>query len=110
MTFRALVTDTVAGGGVASRVEAIDESRLPPGEVLLSVEWAGLNYKDALCLTGQAGLVKTYPHVCGIDFAGRVIESGDARYHPGQAVVLTGWRVGELTWGGYAQRARVRAD
>jgi len=110
MTFRALVTDTVAGGGVASRVEVVDESRLPPGEVLVSVEWAGLNYKDALCLTGQAGLVKSYPHVCGIDFAGRVIESRDARYHPGQAVLLTGWRVGELTWGGYAERARVSAD
>lgn len=110
MSFRALVTDQNAGGGVASRVETLEESRLPAGDVLVSVEWAGLNYKDALCLTGQAGLVKAYPHVAGIDFAGRVIESSDARYHPGQAVVLTGWRVGELTWGGYAQRARVKAD
>ena len=109
MSFRALVTDSV-GEGAASRIETLDESRLPAGEVLVAIEWAGLNYKDALCLTGQGGLVKTYPHVCGIDFAGRVIESRDARYHPGQAVVLTGWRVGELTWGGYAQRARVMAD
>ncbi len=109
MSFRALVTDSV-GEGAASRIETLDESRLPSGEVLVAIEWAGLNYKDALCLTGQGGLVKTYPHVCGIDFAGRVIESRDARYHPGQAVVLTGWRVGELTWGGYAQRARVMAD
>ncbi len=110
MTFRALVTDQVQGGGVASRVVSLDEAHLPAGEVLVSVEWAGLNYKDALCLTGRGGLVRTYPHVAGIDFAGRVIESRDERYHPGQAVVLTGWRVGELTWGGYAQRARVKAD
>lgn len=110
MTFRALVTDQVSGGGVASRVVSVDEAKLPAGEVLVSVEWAGLNYKDALCLTDRGGLVKAYPHVAGIDFAGRVIESRDERYHPGQAVVLTGWRVGELTWGGYAQRARVKAD
>ena len=110
MSFRALVTDQTAGGGVASSVRQLDESRLPAGEVLVSVDWAGLNYKDALCISGLGGLVKAYPHVAGIDFAGRVIESSDARYHPGQAVVLTGWRVGELTWGGYAQRARVKAD
>jgi acrylyl-CoA reductase (NADPH) len=110
MTFRALVTDRLPDGGTASRVEALDDSRLPDGDVLVAVEWAGLNYKDALCLTGQGNLVRTYPHVAGIDFAGRVVESRDGRYHPGQAVVLTGWRVGELHWGGYAQRARVKAD
>lgn len=82
---------------------------LPAGDVLVGVEWAGLNYKDALVLAGQGNLVKAYPHVGGIDFAGRVVESRDGRYHPGQAVVLTGWRVGETRWGGFAQRARVDA-
>ncbi|MDB5538932.1 MAG: acryloyl-CoA reductase [Devosia sp.] len=110
MSFRALVTNRLSEGGVRSGVETLAEDQLPDGNVLVSVEWAGLNYKDALCLTGQANLVRTYPHVCGVDFAGRVVESSDARYHPGQAVLLTGWRVGELHWGGYAQRARVNAD
>ena len=110
MSYSALVTRLAAGGSVASAVETLDESALPEGNVLVSVEWAGLNYKDALVLSGQGNLVKTWPHVGGIDFAGRVVESRDARYHPGQAVVLTGWRVGETRWGGYAQRARVDAD
>ena len=110
MSFSALVTRQVAGGGISSSVETVDESALPEGNVLVAVEWAGLNYKDALVLSGQGNLVRNYPHVGGVDFAGRVVESSDARYHPGQAVVLTGWRVGETRWGGYAQRARVDAD
>ena len=110
MSFRTLLTDRQADGAIVSRTAELDEARLPEGEVLVAVEWSGLNYKDALCLTGRGGLVRTYPHIGGIDFAGRVVSSSDARYHPGQAVVLTGWRVGELHWGGYAQRARVRAD
>jgi acrylyl-CoA reductase (NADPH) len=110
MTFRALLTDKDASGAVSSRVTELDDSRLPEGDVLVAVEWSGLNYKDALCLSGLGNLVKTYPHVAGIDLAGRVLESNDPRYHAGQGVVLTGWRVGELHWGGYAERARVRAD
>lgn len=110
MPFRALLTDKDAKGTVTSRVTQLREDQLPPGNVLVAVEWSGLNYKDALCLTGLGNLVKSYPHVAGIDFAGRVVESRDDRYHPGQAVVLTGWRVGEIHWGGYAERARVNAD
>lgn len=110
MSFSALVTRQTADGGVSNAVETLEESSLPEGDVLVSVEWAGLNYKDALVLSGQGNLVRTWPHVGGIDFAGRVVESSDARYHPGQAVVLTGWRVGETRWGGFAQRARVSAD
>lgn len=109
MSFRALVTDKDAEGVVSSEVTTLQEVSLPEGDVLVSVEWAGLNYKDALCLNGLGSLVKAYPHVAGIDFAGRVVESRNELYHPGQAVVLTGWRVGELHWGGYAQRARVDA-
>ena len=110
MSFSALVTRQSADGRVSSAVETLASDALPPGEVLVAVEWAGLNYKDALVLAGQGNLVRNWPHVGGIDFAGRVIESRDTRYHPGQAVVLTGWRVGETRWGGFAQRARVAAD
>lgn len=110
MSFSALVTRQSPSGDVSSAVESLDDSALPAGDVLVSVEWAGLNYKDALVLSGQGNLVRHWPHVGGIDFAGRVIESRDAHYHPGQPVVLTGWRVGETRWGGYAQRARVDAN
>ncbi|RYG95208.1 MAG: oxidoreductase, partial [Alphaproteobacteria bacterium] len=110
MSFSALITRQSSDSSVSSAVETVDEAALPDGNVLVAVEWAGLNYKDALVLSGQGNLARTYPHVGGIDFAGRVVESRDARYHPGQAVVLTGWRVGETRWGGYAQRARVDAD
>src|SRR5690242_1527130 len=101
---RALVTTRNAAGEISNVVEEIENERLPQGEVLVAVEWSGLNYKDGLCVLGLANVVKSFPNVAGIDFAGRVVESSDPRYHPGQAVILTGWRVGELTWGGYAQR------
>ena len=110
MSFRALVTDKDADGRVSSSVQVLDDSRLPAGDVTVDIEWAGLNYKDGLCLTGAGGLVRAYPHVAGIDFAGTVRESGNSRYEAGDAVVLTGWRVGETHWGGYAERARVNAD
>ena len=110
MGFSALVSDKTKTGDIDSQVVRVDESALPEGDVLVAIEWAGLNYKDALCLNGQGNLVKTFPHVAGIDFSGRVVESRSAKFHPGQAVVLTGWRVGETHWGGYAQRARVKAD
>ena len=76
----------------------------------VAVEYSTVNYKDGLCLTGQGGLVRNYPHVPGIDFAGTVESSDDARYKPGDKVILTGWRVGEVRWGGYATKARVKAD
>jgi acrylyl-CoA reductase (NADPH) len=110
MSFRALVTNKDADGKVSSDVEELDDIRLPDGDVTVDIEWAGLNYKDGLCLTGGGGLVRAYPHVAGIDFAGSVRESADDRYAVGQAVVLTGWRVGETHWGGYATRARVTGD
>lgn len=108
--FDALVTRKGADGAIHSAVESLPDEALPPGDVLVAVEWTGLNYKDALCLTGRGGLVRSYPHVAGIDFAGRVLESADRRYRQGQAVVLTGWHVGERHWGGFAQRARVAGD
>lgn len=110
MGFRALLTERDAGGKVTSSVAQLDDARLPEGNVTVDIAWAGLNYKDGLCLTGGGGLVRTYPHVAGIDFAGTVRESSDSRYKLGDEVVLTGWRVGETHWGGYAERARVNAD
>jgi acrylyl-CoA reductase (NADPH) len=74
------------------------------------VQHSTLNYKDGLCIGPGGGLVRAYPHVPGIDFAGTVEASDDPRYKPGDAVILTGWRVGEVHWGGYAQKARVKAD
>ena len=110
MSFLALVTRKLPDGSLSSSVEAVEHAALPAGEVLVEVDWAGFNYKDALCLTGRGGIVKTFPHVGGIDFAGRVLESQDRRYRAGQGVILTGWRVGETRWGGFAQRAQVMAD
>lgn len=110
MAFTALVTDKDDSGKITNRVVQLDESELPEGNVLVGIEWAGFNYKDGMALSGVGGLVRAYPHVGGVDFSGRVIESRDPRYHPGQAVILTGWRVGEWHWGGFSTRARVNAD
>ncbi len=96
--------------GVSASVQEVSENRLPDGEVLVRVRHSTLNYKDGLCLQGLGGLVRTYPHVPGVDFAGIVEESSDPGWRPGDEVVLTGWRVGETRWGGYAEKARVRAD
>lgn len=108
--FRALIVDKAADGSVTRAIETIGEDRLPEADVLVDVAFSTVNYKDGLCLNAKAGLVRSFPHVPGIDFAGTVAESADPRYQPGDRVVLTGWRVGEAWWGGYAERARVKAD
>jgi len=110
MTFRALLVEKDADGAVSATVQEVEEARLPEGDVTVAVEYSTLNYKDGLCMAGQGGLVRSYPHVPGVDFAGTVEASDDPRYRPGDRVVLTGWRVGEVRWGGFATRARVRAD
>ncbi|WP_371037672.1 MDR family oxidoreductase [Rhodosalinus sp. FB01] len=97
-------------GKTHAEVKQLSESDLPDAEVTVTVEHSTLNYKDGLCIGPGGGLVRHYPHVPGIDFAGTVEASSDARYKPGDKVVLTGWRVGEAHWGGYAQKARVKAD
>src|SRR4051794_9655170 len=102
--FRALVLHE-AGGKVEPRFETVAEDDLPPGEVTVAVEHTTLNYKDGLILGGLGRLVRKYPHVPGIDFAGRVERSDSADWRPGDKVVLTGWRVGETQWGGYAEKA-----
>ncbi|MDK3074196.1 acryloyl-CoA reductase [Sedimentitalea sp. JM2-8] len=97
-------------GKTTGAVEQMGLDDLPHGEVTVAVDYSTVNYKDGLCIGPGGGLVRKYPHVPGIDFAGTVEESEDPRYKAGDKVVLTGWRVGEAHWGGYSQKARVRAD
>ncbi|WP_417211185.1 acryloyl-CoA reductase, partial [Antarctobacter sp.] len=108
--FKALLVEKNKDGKTSASVQEIREDQLPEGDVTVAVEYSTVNYKDGLCIGPGGGLVRTYPHVPGIDFAGTVEASDDDRYKPGDKVVLTGWRVGENRWGGYAQKARVKAD
>ena len=110
MSFRALVVEKDQEDKTKASVQELEDSQLPEGDVTVAVEYSTLNYKDGLCIGPGGGLVKTYPHVPGVDFAGVVESSEDDRYKPGDRVVLTGWRVGEVRWGGYAEKARVKAD
>ncbi|KIT15960.1 MDR family oxidoreductase [Jannaschia aquimarina] len=107
---RALLVEKGEDGKTSASVTEVAEADLPEGDVTVAVEYSTLNYKDGLCIGSGGGLVRNYPHVPGIDFAGTVETSDDERYKPGDKVVLTGWRVGEVQWGGYAEKARVRAD
>jgi acrylyl-CoA reductase (NADPH) len=110
MSIRALVVTRENEEKPSASVQTLTQDQLPDGEVTVAVEYSTVNYKDGLCLGSGGGLVKQYPHVPGIDFAGTVEASRDERYAPGDKVILTGWRVGEIQWGGYAQKARVPAD
>jgi acrylyl-CoA reductase (NADPH) len=110
MSFKGLVVRKDDEGKTSAAVEEISVADLPEGEVLVAVDYSTVNYKDGLCIGPGGGLVRNYPHVPGIDFAGTVEASDDPRYKAGDKVVLTGWRVGENRWGGYAQKARVKAD
>jgi acrylyl-CoA reductase (NADPH) len=108
-TFRALVLEE-QDGKVASAVRDLGRDALPVGDVLVRVAYSTLNYKDGLAITGRGRIVRAYPMVPGIDFAGTVEESASPDFSPGDQVILTGWGVGERHWGGLAQLARVRAD
>ncbi|MBM9595847.1 oxidoreductase [Roseitranquillus sediminis] len=110
MRMRALLVEKSESGETRAAVQQVDEARLPAGDVTVAVEYSTLNYKDGLCIGPGGGLVRNYPHVPGVDFAGTVEASDDERYAPGDKVILTGWRVGETHWGGYAEKARVKAD
>src|SRR5690348_14900855 len=107
--FKALLLEET-GGKVGSRIATLDEALLPPGEVTVDVAYSTLNYKDGMILNGLGRLVRKYPHVPGVDFAGTVAHSDSPDFKPGDPVILTGWRVGEAQWGGYAQKARVKAS
>jgi acrylyl-CoA reductase (NADPH) len=110
MTFTALVLrrDDASLPPTAT-IETLDDDALPSGEVTVAVTHSSLNYKDALVLAGQPGIVRTYPHVPGIDLAGDVVASDDAAFTPGDEVLVTGCWLGERHWGGMATRARVPA-
>jgi acrylyl-CoA reductase (NADPH) len=107
--FRALLLEE-SGRKVTSRIARLAESDLPPGEVTVAVRYSTLNYKDGMILHGLGRLVRKYPHVPGVDFSGTVERSDSPDYKPGDSVILTGWRVGEQQWGGYAEKARVKAS
>jgi len=112
--FKAIVLEE-AEAGISAALQELDEDRLPAfpesdRPVTVNVEYTTLNYKDGLILNGLGRLVRHYPHIPGIDFAGTVAASAHPDFKAGDRVVLTGWRVGEATWGGHAQKARVKGD
>lgn len=106
--FKALLLNK-EGGTVGAGITELDDAALPPGEVLVGVEYSTLNYKDALGITGKAPIARSWPMVAGIDLAGTVIESSMPQWRAGDEVLLNGWGLGETHWGGLAQRARVQA-
>ena len=108
--FKALLLTKTEVPAPQVAITELDEAQLPAGDVLVQVSHSTLNYKDALAITGKAPVVRSWPMVPGIDFAGAVLESSDPRYRPGDAVLLNGWGVGESHWGGLAQKVRVKAD
>ncbi len=108
-TFKALVLEEAEGKTVAA-ISTLDREALPVGEVTVRVAYSTLNYKDALAITGRGKIVRAFPMVPGIDFAGIVEESASPDFKPGDQVLLTGWGVGERHWGGLAEYARVKAS
>lgn len=107
--FRAIWVEKTNGGQAAS-IRELDPGELPEGNVLVRVGFSTLNYKDGLAITGRAPVIRKFPMIPGIDLAGRVEESDDPAWKPGDRVVVNGWGIGELHWGGLAQLARVRGE
>jgi len=108
-SFKALIINQ-EGENFSREVKSIDKSFLKHGDVLVKVDYSGLNFKDALILKNGARLVKEFPHIPGIDFSGTVEESQNDKFKPGDEIILTGWRVGEIFYGGYSQYAKVNGD
>ena len=107
--FKALVINQ-EGENFTREVKFLEKSFLKHGDVLVKVDYSGLNFKDALILKNGARLVKEFPHIPGIDFSGTVAESQNDKFKPGDEIILTGWRVGEIFYGGYSQYAKVNGD
>jgi putative YhdH/YhfP family quinone oxidoreductase len=99
-----------ADGSVTARIETITTEELPAGDVLVRVAYSSLNYKDALACHGHPGVVRTFPHVPGVDCAGTVVESAASDYRPGAEVLITGYELGAGHWGGFTAYVRVPAD
>ena len=108
--FDCLLLESEDGKNVTHSIQTLDNGRLPDGDVTIAVHYSTLNYKDGMIINGLGRLVREYPHIPGIDFSGQVEESSSSDYKPGDGVILTGWRVGEIHWGGFSQRARVDSD
>ena len=108
-SFKALVLSQ-EGENFKREIKSIDKNFLKHGDVLVKVEYSGLNFKDALILKNGARLVKEFPHIPGVDFSGTVEESQNDKFKPGDEIILTGWRVGEIFYGGYSQYAKVNGD
>ncbi len=108
-SFKALVINQ-EGENFSREIKSINKTFLKHGDVLVKVEYSGLNFKDALILKNGARLVKEFPHIPGIDFSGKVEESQNDKFKPGDEIILTGWRVGEIFYGGYSQYAKVNGD
>lgn len=108
-TFKALVLEE-KDGEVQAAIRTLPKDALPAGDVLVSVAYSSLNYKDGLALNGKGRIVRSYPMIPGIDFSGTVVESESPEFKPGDPVILTGWWVGERYWGGYSQLARVKSE
>ena len=108
-SFKALIINQ-EGENFSREVKSIDKSFLKHGDVLVKVDYSCLNFKDALILKNGARLVKEFPHIPGIDFSGTVEESQNDKFKPGDEIILTGWRVGEIFYGGYSQYAKVNGD
>ena len=107
--FKALVLNQ-DGENFTREIKSVDKSFLKHGDVTVRVHYSGLNYKDALILKNGARLVKEFPHIPGIDFSGVVEESKHEKFKKGDEIILTGWRVGEIYFGGYSQYAKVNGD
>jgi acrylyl-CoA reductase (NADPH) len=108
-TFKAIVVEKGEGGQKA-RLTDFDEANLMDGDVTVRVEWSTVNYKDGLALTGKAPVIRRFPMIPGIDFAGTVESSSHPQWKPGDRVILNGWGAGETHLGGYAEKARVKGD
>ena len=108
-TFKAIVIEKSDGGQTASLTD-FDEANLMEGDVTVRVEWSTVNYKDGLAVTGKAPVVRRFPMIAGIDFAGTVESSSHPQWKPGDRVILNGWGLGETHLGGYAEKARVKGD
>ena len=107
--FKALVLNQ-DGENFTREIKSVDKNFLKHGDVTVKVHYSGLNYKDALILKNGARLVKEFPHIPGIDFSGIVEESKHEKFKQGDEIILTGWRVGEIYFGGYSQYAKVNGD
>ena len=110
MTNFTAVLVTQSDGKNSASIQKLERTALPPGEVLIRVAYSSLNYKDGLAVTGRPGVIRTFPMVAGIDFAGTVEESSSTEFKPGDEVVVTGCGTSETMWGGYAQLARLNAE